>query len=130
MNLPLSTTFTGSHRFGVIVFSFSLVSMHILFSFLISSVICWLFRSVLFILHMFVLLIDFSNQFSCSVMSDSLRPHELQHARPPCPSPVDHILSGLSTMTRPSWVAPQAWPGFIELDKARIHGRTVQKRCS
>ena len=29
-----------------------------------------------------------SVQFSSSVMSDSLRPHELQHARPPCPSPV------------------------------------------
>ena len=28
-----------------------------------------------------------SVQFSRSVMSDSLGPHELQHARPPCPSP-------------------------------------------
>ena len=28
-----------------------------------------------------------SVQFSSSVVSDSLRPHELQHARPPCPSP-------------------------------------------
>ena len=28
-----------------------------------------------------------SVQFSCSVMSDSLRPHGLQHARFPCPSP-------------------------------------------
>ena len=28
-----------------------------------------------------------SVQFSRSVMSDSLRPHGLQHARPPCPSP-------------------------------------------
>ena len=28
-----------------------------------------------------------SVQFSRSVMCDSLRPHELQHARPPCPSP-------------------------------------------
>ena len=27
-----------------------------------------------------------SAQFSHSVMSDSLRPHELQHARTPCPS--------------------------------------------
>ena len=27
-----------------------------------------------------------SVQFSRSVMSDSLRPHESQHARPPCPS--------------------------------------------
>ena len=29
---------------------------------------------------------DYSVQFSHSVMSDSLRPHESQHARPPCPS--------------------------------------------
>ena len=29
----------------------------------------------------------YSVQFSCSVVSDSLRPHESQHARPPCPSP-------------------------------------------
>ena len=28
-----------------------------------------------------------SVQFSCSFMSDSLRPQELQHVRPPCPSP-------------------------------------------
>ena len=28
-----------------------------------------------------------SVQFSRSVVSNSLRPHELQHARPPCPSP-------------------------------------------
>ena len=38
----------------------------------------------------------------------------------PFPSPVDHILSDLSTMTHPSWVAPRAWLGFIELDKAVI----------
>ena len=28
-----------------------------------------------------------SVQFSHSVVSDSLRPHESQHTRPPCPSP-------------------------------------------
>ena len=33
-----------------------------------------------------ILLLFSSVQFSHSVMSDSLRPHELQHARPPCPS--------------------------------------------
>ena len=48
MNLHLSTAFTVSHRFGVVVFSFSFISMHILISFLISSMICWLFRSMLF----------------------------------------------------------------------------------
>ena len=39
MNLPLSIAFTVSYRFRVVVFSFSFVSMHILISFLISSVI-------------------------------------------------------------------------------------------
>ena len=34
-----------------------------------------------------------SVQFSCSVVSDSLRPHESQHARPPCPSPASGIHS-------------------------------------
>ena len=32
-------------------------------------------------------------QFSCSVVSDSLQPHELQHARPPCPSPTPGVYS-------------------------------------
>ena len=36
----------------------------------------------------------------------------------PFPSPVDHILSELSTMTRPSWVALHSMAhSFIELDK-------------
>ena len=30
----------------------------------------------------------------------------------PFPSPVDYVLSNLSTMTRPSWVAPWAWLSF------------------
>ena len=122
----------------------------------------------------------YSVQFSHSVASDSLRPHELQHARPPCPSPtpgvhsdshpsrqwcpvaywaptdlgsssfsilsfclfilfmgfsrqeywsglpfpspVDHILSDLSTMTHLSWVALQGMAhSFIEGDKAVVH---------
>ena len=39
----------------------------------------------------------------------------------PFSSPVDHILSDFSTMTCPSWVAPQAWLSFIELDQAVVH---------
>ena len=35
----------------------------------------------------------YSVQFSRSVVSDSLRPHELQHARPPCPSPTPGVYS-------------------------------------
>ena len=34
-----------------------------------------------------------TNQFSCSIMSDSLWPHGLQHARPPCPSPTPRVYS-------------------------------------
>ena len=34
-----------------------------------------------------------SIQFSRSVLSDSLRPHESQHARPPCPSPTPGVHS-------------------------------------
>ena len=30
-------------------------------------------------------------QFSCSIVSDSLRPHELQHSRPPCLSPTPGV---------------------------------------
>ena len=32
-----------------------------------------------------------SVQFSCSVVSDSLKPHELSDAKPPCPSPIPKI---------------------------------------
>ena len=34
-----------------------------------------------------------SVQFSRSVVSDSLQPHESQHARPPCPSPTPRLYS-------------------------------------
>ena len=45
-----------------------------------------------------------SVQFSRSVVSDSLRPHESQHARPPCPSPTP----GVQPNTCPSsqWCHP------------------------
>ena len=45
-----------------------------------------------------------SVQFSCSFMSDSLWPHELQHARPPCPLPTP----GVHSNSRPSsrWCHP------------------------
>ena len=34
-----------------------------------------------------------SVQFSCSVMSNSLQPHESQYTRPPCPSPTPGVHS-------------------------------------
>ena len=38
-------------------------------------------------------------QFSCSVMSDSLQPHELQHARAPCPSPTPGVYSNSCSLS-------------------------------
>ena len=43
-------------------------------------------------------------QFSRSVMSDSLWPHELQHARPPCPSPTPGVYSNSCPLSR--WCHP------------------------
>ena len=43
-------------------------------------------------------------QFSCSVLSDSLQPHGLQHARPPCPSPTPRVYSHLCPLRQ--WYHP------------------------
>ena len=45
-----------------------------------------------------------SVQFSHSVMCDSLRPHESQHARPPCPSQTPGVYSNLRPSSR--WCHP------------------------
>ena len=47
---------------------------------------------------------EVSVQFSCSVMFDSLRPHGLQHARPPCPSPTPRACSNSSLSSQ--WCHP------------------------
>ena len=60
-------------------------------------------------------------QFSCSVVSDYLRPHELQHARLPCPSPTIGSLRKLMSiesvmpsshliLCRPILLLPQSLP--------------------
>ena len=52
-----------------------------------------------------------SVQFSCSVVSDSLQPHELQHAGPPCPSPTP----GVHSDSRPTsqWCHPAISPSVV-----------------
>ena len=45
-----------------------------------------------------------SVQFSRSVVSDSLRPHGLQHARSPCPSSAPRVYSNLCSLSR--WCHP------------------------
>ena len=45
-----------------------------------------------------------SGQFSHSVVSDSLRPHEMQLSRPPCPSPTPRLYPNSCPLSR--WCHP------------------------
>ena len=54
-----------------------------------------------------------SVQFSHSVISDSWRPHESQHARPPCPSPTPGVHSDTCPTSR--WCHPAISSSVIPL---------------
>ena len=60
-------------------------------------------------------------QFSHSVMSDSLRPHEPQHARPPYPSPTPGVYSNpchrVGDATQPSHPLSSLSPPALNLSK-------------
>ena len=69
-----------------------------------------------------------SVQFSHSVMSDSLRPHELQHTRPLCPSPTPRVHpnpcpliqwchSTISSSVVPYSSCPQSFPGSFPMSQ-------------
>ena len=63
--------------------------------------------------------IQFSSvQFSCSVLSDSLRPHEPQHAWPPCPSPTPEVHPNPCPLSR--WFHPTILSSPVVL----IQGKT------
>ena len=60
----------------------------------------------------FTFYIQFSSvQFSCSVVSDSLRPHGLQHTRLPCPSPTPGAYSNSCPLSR--WSHPIISPSVV-----------------
>ena len=62
----------------------------------------------------FVKLSIFSSvQFSHSVVSDSLRPHESQHARPPCPSPTPGVHSDSRPLSQ--WCHPAISSSVVPL---------------
>ena len=61
------------------------------------------FRSLIHFEFLFVYGVS-SVQFSRSVLSDSLQPHELQHVRPPCPSLTPGVHSELRPLSQ--WCHP------------------------
>ena len=72
-----------------------------------------------------------SVQFSSSVMSDSLQPHESQHARPPCPSPTPGVYSdsrpssqwchpAISSAVVPFSSCPQSLPASVSFPMSQL----------
>ena len=57
------------------------------------------------VVHMYNWIVFSSVQFRRSVVSNSLRPHELQHARPPCPSQTPGVYSNSCPSSRWSHLA-------------------------
>ena len=81
-----------------------------------------------------------SVQFSCSVMYDSLRPHELQHTRPPRPSPTLRVHSdsrpssrwchpAISSSVIPFFSCPQSLPAWVFSSEPTLRMRWP-KYCS
>ena len=72
-----------------------------------------------------------SVQFSCSVMSNSLWPHGLQHGRPPCPSPTPEAYSNscpLSRWSHPT-ISSSVIPFSSRLQSFRASGPFQMSQC-
>ena len=72
-----------------------------------------------------------SDQFSHSVMSDSLRPHEPQQARPPCPLPIPRVHPNpcpssqwchptISSSVVPFSSCPQSFPALLSFPMSQL----------
>ena len=57
--------------------------------------------------------VKYSVQFSRSVMSDSLQPHEPQYARPPCPSPIPRVHANPCSLSQ--WCHPTISSSVVPL---------------
>ena len=95
-----------------------------------------------------------SVRFSHSVVSDSLQPHELQHSRPPCPSPTPGVHSKLTSiesmmpsshliLCRPFFLLPpippsirvfpmrhESYLNFVKSLKGSVQGVVYWMNCS
>ena len=73
----------------------------------------WMNTEIFLFICCVPLWITLSVQFSCSVVSDSLRPHGMQHARPACPSPTPGVCSNSCTLSR--WGHPTISSSVVPL---------------
>ena len=92
-----------------------------------------LYNQVALRLLLSLLVNNISVQFSCWVMSDSLWPHELQHARPPCPSPIPGVYPNSCPLSR--WCHPTSHsllspsPPTLNLSQHQSLFRWVSSLC-
>ena len=79
----------------------------------------------------------YSVKFSHSLVSDSLWPHELQHARPPCPSPTSKVYPNpfplsqwchptISSSVIPFSSCPQSFPASGSLPMSQLFASSGQ----
>ena len=87
LGFSLARPWKGAHSFYEIYFNWRIIILWYCVGFCCTTT--WISCSV---------------QFSCSVMSGSLRPHGLQHARPPCLPPTPRVYSNSCSLCR--WCNP------------------------
>ena len=121
--IHLDLTFVSKERVHVLVWMYVFMS---LFFYSFIHLCIWL-KIVWALLIKMIILSHcpswyLSVQFSCSVVSNSLWPHEPQHARPPCPSPSPRVhlnpcplcrwcLPIISSSVVPFSSCPRSFPG-------------------
>ena len=100
---------------------FSWVSLRYTQSIHVNKLVCFSFVNLSVITEVSARTQKSSVKFRCSVMSDSLQPHGLQHTRPPCPSPTPGVYSNscplswwchptISSSVIPFSSCPQSFP--------------------
>ena len=73
----------------------------------------WNWHTVSFLSHVHIIKIWLFLLFSCLVVSGSSRPHEPQHARPPCPSPTPRVYSNSCPLSQ--WCHPTISSSVVPL---------------
>ena len=146
MSSVTKVSFTSSHPIWISFFPFlgvwklsqlkqeteAIVRLNLFASY--TSVTTILLGLVLSSLKIILMYMFSSVQFSRSVVSDSLRPHESQHARPPSPSPTPEVHSDscpLSQWCHPAISSsvvsfsscPQSLPASVLSNESTLHMR-------
>ena len=104
-------------------------SSHLFFA-LLYSILLYGYVSMCLFAYFFLLLnlLCSSVQFSSSVKSNSLRPHEPQHSRPPCPSPTPKVYPNsclwyhltISYSVLPFSSCPQSFPALGSFQMSQL----------